>query len=142
MCGICDKCGASSAENDVFCRNCGAKQVASAESSVGPRLCANCGSPVLAQARFCEKCGTSLTQGAAPSTSTPVAVGHHQVRVASGFDTPFTATPSPARSNASKFVMIAVAVFIFFLMLGMGSRAYVAYRAKEKAHAIEEAYKH
>jgi outer membrane protein OmpA-like peptidoglycan-associated protein len=52
------------------------------------------------------------------------------------------ATHSPAGSNVLKFAMIAVAVFMFFLILGMGSCAYVAYRAKEKAHAIEESYKH
>jgi outer membrane protein OmpA-like peptidoglycan-associated protein len=37
--------------------------------------------------------------------------------------------------------MIVVAVFMVFLILIMGSCAYIAYRAKQKAHAIEEAYK-
>ena len=41
-----------------------------------------------------------------------------------------------------KFVMIAVVAFMLFLILVMGSCAYIAYRARQKAHAIEEAYKH
>lgn len=40
-----------------------------------------------------------------------------------------------------KFLMITVALFMLFLIVVMGSCAYVAYRAKQKAHAIEEAYK-
>jgi outer membrane protein OmpA-like peptidoglycan-associated protein len=40
-----------------------------------------------------------------------------------------------------KFVMIAVVALMVFLILAMGSCAYIAYRAKRKAHAIEEAYK-
>jgi outer membrane protein OmpA-like peptidoglycan-associated protein len=38
--------------------------------------------------------------------------------------------------------MIVVALFVFVLLLGMGSCAYVAYRAKHKADAIEQAYRH
>lgn len=49
---------------------------------------------------------------------------------------------APGRRKASRFAMIAVAMFMVFLILIMGSCAYLAYRAKQKAHAIEEAYKH
>ncbi|HEY4052363.1 MAG TPA: OmpA family protein [Terriglobales bacterium] len=64
-----------------------------------------------------------------------------QLQVVSRSDPASARRPSPAGSNALKLLMIAVAVFMFFLILGMGSCAYVAYRAKQKAHAIEEAYK-
>ncbi len=53
------------------------------------------------------------------------------------------ATPPPAKSGGKlvKFVIILVALFVLVLLAVMGSCAYIAYRAKQKANAIEQAYK-
>ena len=51
----CPKCGNPIAENDIFCRNCGAK----IEKQKGLR-CSNCGQPIDADNEFCGNCGAKI----------------------------------------------------------------------------------
>ena len=53
------------------------------------------------------------------------------------------ATPVAQQPGSAllKFFMIVVAIFVLFLIAVMGSCAYIAYRAKQKVHEVEEAYK-
>jgi OmpA-OmpF porin, OOP family len=53
------------------------------------------------------------------------------------------ATPAAQQPGSTflKFFMIVVALFMLFLIVVMGSCAYIAYRAKQKVHEVEEAYK-
>src|SRR5258708_22540821 len=120
---VCEKCGASLDAKDAFCTSCGAYRSSSTQPSVSQRFCTKCGSLMFAEAKFCEKCGAPVSQPAA-------------------IQVPYPTPVAPDRRKSSRFVMIAVAVFMVFLIFLMGSCAYIAYRAKQKANAIEEAYKH
>ncbi len=48
----CPNCGAPLKPDDVFCRKCGTRAVAT--------NCPNCGAPILADDAFCRKCGARL----------------------------------------------------------------------------------
>jgi len=51
------------------------------------------------------------------------------------------APPAKSGSKFLKFIMIAAGLFVLVLLLAMGSCAYIAYRAKQRYHKVEEAYK-
>ena len=50
----CPTCGASLAEDDMFCRKCGAR--------LAPAACSSCGASLLSDDAYCPKCGTSVPQ--------------------------------------------------------------------------------
>lgn len=140
MANSCTQCGAELNENSAFCTKCGARRNVSMESTAPKRFCTKCGYPLLAESKICEKCGISASEAFAfsSSASSPITVPVQQV-------SPSAPNPGPALSPGSskvlKFLMIVVALFMLFLIVVMGSCAYIAYRARQKAHAVEEAYK-
>jgi len=137
---ICEKCGALVSENNAFCTKCGARRVSPIETAAPSNFCTKCGSRMITGTKFCEKCGAPVAQAKAPGASVSSAAAPALQAVSSPASAP-TTTPSPRGSKTLKLLMIAVALFMFLLVLVMGSCAYIAYRAKQKAHAIEEAYK-
>jgi len=137
---ICEKCGALVSENNAFCTKCGARRVSPIETAAPSNFCTKCGSRIITGTKFCEKCGAPVAQAKAPGASVSSAAAPALQAVSSPASAP-TTTPSPRGSKTLKLLMIAVALFMFLLVLVMGSCAYIAYRAKQKAHAIEEAYK-
>ncbi|HYT18152.1 MAG TPA: zinc ribbon domain-containing protein [Thermoplasmata archaeon] len=50
---VCPSCGASLAEDDMFCRKCGAR--------LAP-ACSSCGASLLSDDAYCPKCGTPVAQ--------------------------------------------------------------------------------
>jgi RNA polymerase subunit RPABC4/transcription elongation factor Spt4 len=50
----CPSCGASLAEDDAFCRKCGAR--------VAPLACSSCGASLLSDDAYCPKCGTPVAR--------------------------------------------------------------------------------
>jgi OmpA-OmpF porin, OOP family len=136
---VCEKCGAVTPLANAFCTRCGTQRGISSQAPSSQRFCVKCGSPVAGEAKFCEKCGTPVSATAATTSSSEEA--KPALQVVSRAIPKSSATPSPGASKALKIVMIVVAVFMVFLIVVTGSCAYIAYRAKEKAHSIEEAYK-
>jgi RNA polymerase subunit RPABC4/transcription elongation factor Spt4 len=51
---VCPSCGASLAEDDMFCRKCG--------SRLAPAACSSCGASLLSDDAYCPKCGTPVAQ--------------------------------------------------------------------------------
>ncbi len=139
---VCEGCGAPLSESQTFCTVCGKKRAAAEPGAPGKIFCAGCGSPLLPGRKFCEKCGARVP-AAASATSPAISKEHSPALqvVHSSNSLASTSAPPPAGSKALKFIMIAVALFMLFLLIVMGSCAYIAYRAKQKANAIEQAYK-
>ncbi len=54
---FCRNCGASMADNQAVCLNCGVKK------GVGNQFCPNCGAQTNANAAICIKCGVALSGG-------------------------------------------------------------------------------
>ena len=133
----CESCGATLSEGQSFCTVCGKQRVAKPAQSA-PSFCTGCGSSLLPGIKFCEKCGTPASGQAAATVSTAGTAAAPALKLVP--KTEPVAAPSPAGNRFFKVVMILVALLAFFLIAIMGSCAYIAYRAKQKAHAIEEAY--
>jgi outer membrane protein OmpA-like peptidoglycan-associated protein len=133
----CRACGASLADAQAFCSSCGTKWEAAVEAE--KKFCIGCGSPLAVGTKFCAKCGMAV-QGAGVGTVT-------ENYAAGAVPTP-TAVPAPTvsaapQSSGSGLVKVIVAVLGFFMfvgLLGMGSCAYIAYRAKQKVEGLKEAY--
>ena len=141
----CFKCGSSIADEQAFCTICGAHRVDS-PAVTAPTFCTDCGAALSIGAKSCEKCGSfplGQKEGNSQATATAAAPGLQVVASPSAAQAPGTGSVPPAKSASAflNFVTIVVALFVFVLLLGMGSCAYVAYRAKQKANAIEQAYR-
>lgn len=96
-------------------------------------------------AKFCEKCGTSAVAAtsAIPSGASAAAAPRLQAVTPAPPAAVSAAVAAPARPAGSKFlkfVMIAVVFVMFVLLIGMGSCAYIAYRAKQRFNKVEQAY--
>jgi OmpA-OmpF porin, OOP family len=138
----CFKCGSPIADGQAFCTICGTQRVE--PPATPPSFCTDCGAALSIGAKFCEKCGSfPLGQKGASSQATAAAPRLQVVASPSAPQAPGAPSVPPAKSGSAflNFVMIVVALFLFVLLLGMGSCAYVAYRAKQKANAIEQAYR-
>jgi hypothetical protein len=135
----CGKCGASLAEAQAFCTVCGTRRIE--PSATAPqRFCTVCGAPLSKDMKICEKCGAAAAVSEqATAIANSSATGRPGLQVVSS--TAPDGTPSPTAPTTMKLFMIAVAMFALFLIAIMGSCAYIGYRAKQKGHAIEEAYK-
>lgn len=133
----CESCGAALSEGQSFCTVCG-KQRGAKPAQSAPSFCTGCGSPLLPGIKFCEKCGTPASGQAVAAASTAGTAAAPALKLVP--KTEPAVAPSPAGNRVFKIVMVLVALFAFFLIAIMGSCAYIAYRAKQKAHAIEEAY--
>ena len=141
----CFKCGSSIADEQAFCTICGAHRVDS-PAVTAPTFCTDCGAALSIGAKSCEKCGSfplGQKEGNSQATATAAAPGLQVVASPSAAQAPGTGSVPPAKSASAflNFVIIVVALFVFVVLLGMGSCAYVAYRAKQKANAIEQAYR-
>lgn len=84
-----------------------------------PNFCTTCGAPI--SGRFCTKCGASGQQE-------PV---HTQVPAA---------MPGPPRRSGSKVLLIIVGGLLLVGGMGVGTVAYVAYRAKQKITELKQDY--
>lgn len=140
----CEKCGSSLGDGQSFCTGCGARRPDPPDATAS-RFCTGCGSPVSAGAKFCEKCGTASTGqeiATQPAASSPIAP-RLQVMHNSTPQAPSVAPATPVKSDSKflKLILIAVGLFVLVLLLGMGSCAYVAYRAKQRYDKVEQAYK-
>jgi OmpA-OmpF porin, OOP family len=142
----CVKCGSPLSEGQAFCTVCGARRAESSAAAETPRFCTGCGAALSAGAKFCEECGASAEAqpSAVSAASTPApATPRLQVVHTTTAPTQAPAQAPPAKSGGMflKVVMILAALFVLVLLAVMGSCAYIAYRAKKKADAIEQAYK-
>jgi OOP family OmpA-OmpF porin len=140
----CFKCGSSIADGQAFCI-CGAHHVDSSAITV-PTFCTNCGAALSVGAKFCEMCGSfplGQKEGNSQATATAAAPRLQVVASPSTAQAPGGGSVQLPKCGSPllKFVMIVVALLVFVLLLGMGSCAYVAYRAKQKANALEQAYR-
>lgn len=131
----CEKCGAELSDGQSYCASCGVRR----ETEQVKRFCGACGSSLDIGTKFCAKCGAAVgafalaAAGVADSPSPAVAP---REQVGDG--------PAPQKSGSSglaKVIFALIALFAFMGLLVMGSCAYLAYRAKEKADRIEQAYK-
>jgi len=82
-------------------------------------FCISCGAPITG--RFCTKCGASSQQGSAP---TPVSA----------------AAPAPPKSSGSKVLLIVLGGLLLVGGIGVGTIAYLAYRAKQKITELKQEY--
>lgn len=82
-------------------------------------FCTSCGA--LTSGRFCMKCGASIQQGPAPT----------QVS---------SAAPGPPKSSGSKVLLIILGGLLVLGGIGVGTVAYVAYRAKQKFTELKQEY--
>src|SRR5512146_1510687 len=137
MAKTCSACGASLGETQAFCSSCGTKWIAAAEPE--KRFCVGCGNLLAAGTKFCAKCGL-VVQGA------PVAVvaGNYGTAVAAApAATAASSTTVASQKSGSGMVKVIVAILGFFMfvgLLGMGSCAYLAYRAKQKVEGLKAQY--
>jgi OmpA-OmpF porin, OOP family len=129
----CEGCGAALEEGQAFCNRCGKPRPASAIGNAAQKYCTACGAPLLPRIRFCQKCGIRVSTETGPSDSSTQRGPALQVVHSSN--------SSSSGGKLLKFVLIAVALLMLFFLLVMGSCAYIAYRTRQKAHAIEQAYK-
>ncbi len=85
-------------------------------------FCVNCGAPLSEGAKFCSKCGTTVTPSTPPVTGTVA-----PVPVAPG-------TPAAAQGSNTvvKVIIGVVAAFVLLMMLGAGACFYIGYRAKQR----------
>lgn len=81
-------------------------------------FCTKCGSPL--EGRFCTKCGAS-SQGRA-QTENPAPA------------------PSPGKSSGAKIILMVLAGLFLVGAMGVGTVAYVAYRAKQKITELKQEY--
>src|SRR5215475_11130571 len=143
----CAKCAAAISEGQSFCSVCGSRAVATQVTETA-RFCTGCGTVLSGGAKFCENCGAAVETETSLSASTPSAslgtrlpAVHSIVPAQAPTSSPATAAP-PANSGSKfvKFLMIAFVAFVLLLLLGMGSCAYIAYRAKKRFNRVEQAY--
>lgn len=133
----CEGCGASIPAAQSFCTVCGKQRPAAVSAGPPKQFCTGCGSPLLPGLKFCEKCGARVsTEPAASSASSSQRSAGLQVVHSSHS----SAAPSSSGGKVLKFILIALVLLMLFFMLIMGSCAYIAYRARQKAHELAQAY--
>jgi len=120
----CASCGAPLNEGQTFCTVCGKERTSASAAESEKKFCTGCGKPLAPGVKFCQKCGAAI-KGDVGETSPA---------------TPATRPPSSGSSIVLKLVAIALALVMLFVILVMGTCGYVAYRARQKAHAIAEVY--
>lgn len=132
----CVNCGSPLAEGQAFCTKCGARRPESSRIDA-ESACTGCGAPLAAAARFCEKCGTAVSSQQ-PGSSANALPTMETVRSVAA-----PPVPAPRQSGGKLFkvIMIAAAFLVLFVIAGMGSCAYVAYRAKQRIDKVQQAYK-
>ncbi len=85
-------------------------------------FCVNCGAPLSEGAKFCSKCGTTVT----PSTpSTPPVAG-------SVAPAPVAPAATQGSNTVVKVIIGVVAAFVLLMMLAAGACFYIGYRAKQR----------
>ncbi|HEU5403854.1 MAG TPA: zinc ribbon domain-containing protein, partial [Terriglobales bacterium] len=132
----CSSCGSALGDAQAFCSSCGTKWVAAAEPD--KKFCVGCGNPLAAGTKFCAKCGMALDGAAGPRTGNYAAGVAPAPAVAQA-----STTAAPVQKSSGGMVKVIVAVLGFFMfvgLLGMGSCAYIAYRAKQKVEGLKEQY--
>jgi hypothetical protein len=97
-------------------------------------FCNKCGTTITQGTRFCSKCGAPILASAFPASS-PTAS-------ASNPNQPATPPPSPAppqgSSNALKVVLIVVGVILVIGVLGVGALTFVGLRIAKHTHVKQE----
>jgi hypothetical protein len=87
-------------------------------------FCVSCGNPLAAGARFCNKCGATQPDAAAPvGTVMP----------------PAPVAPAPQGSSpVLKIILGILAFFVFLMLIAAGSCIYIGYRVKQRAHEFSQ----
>jgi hypothetical protein len=82
-------------------------------------FCVNCGAPLSEGAKFCSKCGATVTPSTPPLT---------------GSVAPAPGAPAAAQGSNTvvKVIIGVVAAFVLLMMLGAGACFYIGYRAKQR----------
>jgi len=105
------------------------------------RFCINCGTELGDQAAFCAKCGTAA--GGPPATESDSASDTDSPTLPPSPTLQPGSAPPPAGKSGNLFLKIVVGVLGLFVLAGVvaiGSCVYLAYRVKNKAEQIEQAY--
>ncbi|MDT8069592.1 MAG: OmpA family protein [Terriglobia bacterium] len=137
MAKTCSACGASLAGGQAFCSSCGTKWVAAAEPE--KKFCVGCGSPLAEGTKFCAKCGMAVQAAAAASGAGTYAAGAAPAPAATQASIA-AAAPQKSGSGMLKVIVTVLGFFMFIGLLGMGSCAYIAYRAKQKVEGLKDEY--
>jgi hypothetical protein len=130
---LCEGCGATLDEGQSFCTVCG-KPRAAASTAPRAKFCTGCGSPLASGCKFCEKCGRAVA--AEPGVSSPSVVSRSPALQVVHSTAP---SASSSGNKVLKFVLIAGVLLMLLFLLVTGSCAYLAYRARQRAHEIEQA---
>ena len=116
-----------------------------------PIFCGTCGTPFTGTGKFCGKCGAPIAAACecvvgpvasatptvgAPAANTVVQPSPAQTPVYTPAPTYAAPAPSTGGGSALKIIFIILGIFLFLGLLGMGSCAYIAYRAKQKINAF------
>ncbi len=137
MARTCRACGASLADAQAFCSSCGTEWAAVVEPE--KKFCVGCGSPLAAGTKFCPKCGMSVRTAAAGSVTENYVAGVAPTSAAAPVSS-MTAAPQKSGSGMLKVIVAVLGFFMFVGLLGMGSCAYLAYRAKQKVEGLKDEY--
>lgn len=135
MTSACEKCGAALSEEQAFCTGCGTRRSEPPKSGSSRSFCVSCGGPLDSGAKFCVKCGTPVQTGTPKAGQTSSESRSLHLAGPSS-----SAAAPPAGGSLMKVILFVAALVAFFVILTMGSCAYIAYRAKQKVHDIEQAY--
>jgi hypothetical protein len=144
MANFCNKCG--SPVSGVFCVKCGADTRAGANAAssapqpaaIAPnppaanlgRFCNKCGAPAVGTT-FCNACGASLRQAAAPVAQTLPPT------FASAPSQPTPIAQAPAKGSPVVKILVGfLVVVVVFGALAAGGVYYVVYRVKKKVHEV------
>ena len=133
---VCTSCGSPLADGQAFCTKCGARWSPSSPINT-LSSCIGCGASLAAGARFCEKCGAAVS-AQPPANNTRALPTMETVR---GVVAPTLPPPTQSGSKLFKVFLIAGTLLLLFLIAGMGSCAYIAYRAKQRIDKVQQAYK-
>src|SRR5512146_57054 len=134
MAKTCGACGASLADAQAFCSSCGTKSEAAAPPE--KKFCVGCGSPLAVGTKFCAKCGMAVHAAGAGAGNNTAGTAP----VSATVPTSSTTAPQKSGSGMLKVIVAVLGLFMFVGLLGMGSCAYLAYRAKQKVEGLKAQY--
>ena len=141
----CVKCGASLADADKFCTQCGAGRPEPNSAPAAANFCQHCGAALAAGNKFCTKCGAPVAPAAASGISpSPVASPPPAAISAPAGPGPVqpsrreSAPPAPEKSSSAKFVVGVLIVLGLFAFTAIAGVLYIGSRAKKKVDEIRQ----
>ena len=136
MAKTCSACGGALGDAQAFCSSCGTKWVAAADPE--RKFCVGCGSPLTAGTKLCAKCGMAVQAAAGGQAGNYTAAAAPSPAVVPVSST--LASPQKSGGGMVKVIVAVIGFFMFVGLLGMGSCAYIAYRAKQKVEGLKDQY--